>query len=1145
MKNAARLLFVTALSGTVSILTSCSGGSSGGGRMYVESCTLGCTNGQSGDQVSCGIVNTYQNQDVAVVFSQPVSIGSLAANNAFQVIDIVTGGVPPGTRLVDPSNSRRAIFRPKLSFDSSGNPSYGFGSNQTYQIRIPGTQQSDVGPFVESQEGQLNSSRMLCTITTSQGLIDPVPGAPTVSIFVRALGFANPVNLDSVANLEDVLTTSTVTFVFNDLMNVGTLVQPSTGLSPFISVKVDPDGNLSTPGDQVPVGGTYQFSINQSTLTTSLVFTPFGGFPSAGTGNPKRKIVVDVPTSVKDLSGNAVLNAGRRTFVPEVVVFNPVSLPTGGEQFTNQSNTDTLRTGADWGGGRLVAGVGGGSGRFGDLIITDNQVRTFYTSELPSELRIRFVRNIRGADQARLMFGNNALNIVYKVPANATALDIPIRNFLLDSLKETINFFRSNPGANPVLAQLTYELEGIDTIVCRSATPGSALNGTRVAVFPDFALTLVGFNPASTVNPLDTNWGGGVPYVPGTFAGGLDNGLGLTTTAGALINNLDSRLFLTNLALGATIPDPVITDGVLEFSFVEMRSNSSLTVRGDNPFRLFSRGNLIMADTAIIDAQGSDLGGHPSDSPIGQYGSVGGPGAGRGGQGADRPDNTGSTLLNLANCTTANCPGGGTGTSQLPIINQGIVNVGATVDGRPGQGVGGAVGFGGVTGLGDGTGGSRWPLSFPTNAAQANYNGLDVIALDCTSQQLGAAGAGGAFATDGGAGVTVSGTATGVLATNMAPANTAGGAFSELGLEPAATPGDRRALRPSMGFLRGGSGGGGGGSGLFGTHTTGTVGGATCVGVATTIDRYRSHSGAGGGGGGGAVQIVAGRIASIDGRIDVTGGDGGDVLSSNVIYGQHATPGGGGSGGAILVQSKTVDLAPIQNRLIVVGGGGGTGPFTSVGGIGGTGLVRIEDNTGLDRPTAAVSVAPTGPNNSIDWLSVGTWSAENSGPDAHSGAQSCWIRATGNFFNLTFESDTVGTPGWDMDVILDLGAGEVTTSYRNSTIFSGQSPQQFWGNLIDDGTLVPPQTSAPIIVRFQGAKAVAGLSDPCNVDVNDINTVAQNSLTPWVQHPDEFNSNLLAIKPDMIRFQIVFDRAHPDFNLVKGVTNLSVRVVPD
>jgi hypothetical protein len=319
----------------------------------------------------------------------------------------------------------------------------------------------------------------------------------------------------------------------------------------------------------------------------------------------------------------------------------------------------------------------------------------------------------------------------------------------------------------------------------------------------------------------------------------------------------------------------------------------------------------------------------------------------------------------------------------------------------------------------------------------------------------------------------------------------------------------------------------------------------SCVQAGTTIDRYRSHSGAGGGGGGGSVQIVAGRIASIDGRIDVTGGDGGDVLSTNVVYGQHATPGGGGSGGAILVQSKTVDLAPIQNRLIVSGGQGGVGPFTSAGGIGGTGLVRIEDNTGLDRPTAAVSVTPTGPNNSIDWLSVGTWSPVSAGPDAHSGAQSCWIRATGNFFNLTFESDTPGTPGWDMDVILDFGSGEVTTSYRNSTIFAGQSPQEFWGSLIDDGTLVPPQTSAPIIVRFQGAKAVSALSDPCNVDVNDINTVAQNSLTPWVQHPDEFNSNLLAIKPDMIRFQIVFDRAHPDFSLVKGVTNLSVRVVPD
>ena len=1176
MKNAARLLLVTAVTGTVSILSSCSGGGSGGGAMYVESCTLGCTNGRGGEQVSCGIVNTYQNQDVAVVFSQPVASTSLTVNNAFQVIDIVTAGFPAGSRLVDPNDARRAIFRPRLSFDASGNPSYGFGANQTYQIRIPGTTQGDVGPYVQSSGGQQNQSRMLCTITTSQGLIDPVPGAPGVSIFVRTIGGGDPINLaTTTTDVVDVLSASEITFVFNDLMNIGTLVQPSTGQSPFITVKVDPDGNLSTPGDQVPVGGTYTFqSPDQTNLTTTMVFTPFGGFPSAGSSPVKRKIVVDVPVEVKDLAGNSVANPGKRTFTPEVANFAAVTLPAGGEQFNDDVNEDKARSGANWGAGRLSAGTGGGSGRLGDLVVGDNQARAVFTSPQPAVARIKYLRNLRGSDGGRFMFANNAAHILYKVPNNAGATEIPIRTFLTDTMKETVAAFRNNPTANPLLSQLRFEIEGTDTIVVSSAAPGAALNSARIATFPDFVITLEGASAVPAEDALDTNWvanGGGLPYFTGTLGGGLDNGLGVSTTAGALINNLNPRLFLTNLTLAqffADTPVPVVTDGQLDFTLIDLKSNSTLTARGDNSLRLLARGLFNMADTAIIDVAGSDLGAHPSEAPIGQVGSQGGPGAGRGGQGADRPDDTGTTLLNLVNCTGAAttsgpCGEGVASTPQTPVINAGILNPGAVVTGRAGEGVGGVAGFGGTTGLGDGTGGSRWPLSFPTGTAFGTFGALDTnsttaTSTACQSTQLGATGAGGAYATDGTSGTSVSIQPLGVNGTSsVATTATAPGAAAELGLE--STLGDpvtftKRALRPSLGFLRGGAGGGGGGSGLYGTHTNSTtLGTIACVAAGTAIDRYRTHSGAGGGGGGGAIQIAAGRILSLDGRIDATGGEGGDALPTNVIYGQHAAPGGGGSGGAILLQSKVIDLAPIQNRLIVTGGAGGNGPVfnagTGTGGNGGTGLVRIEDDAlfgVLDQATAAVSVTPADlPTNSIGWLSLGDWTPSTTGDEAYSGSQSCWIRATGNFFNLTFESDSLTELGWDMDVIVDLGSGEQVVSYRDSTVFAGSSPQQTWGSLFADGTVGAPLVSPPVLVRFQGAKAVGNLPDPCNVDVTDINVVAQSSLTPWVQHPDEFNSSLLAIKPDMVRFQIVFNRAHPDFALLRGVKNLAIRVVPD
>ena len=1189
MKNAARLLLGTVATGTVSILSSCGSGGSGGGAMYVESCTLGCTNGKGGDQVSCGIVNTYQNQDVAVVFSQPVAPTSLAVNNAFQVIDIVTAGFPPGTRLVDPNDPRRAIFRPRLSFDASGNPSYGFGANQTYPIRVPGTSQGDVGPYVQSADGQANQSRMLCTITTSQGLIDPVPGAPGVSIFVETLD-GTEVNLAATTgDVVDVASASVITFVFNDLMNIGTLVQPSTGQSPFITVKVDPDGNLSTPGDQVPVGGTFTFqNPDQTNLTTTMVFTPLGGFPSAGSAPVKRKIVIDVPVEVKDLAGNSVSNPGKRTFTPEVANFAPISLPAGGEQFDDDVNEDKARSGAQWGAGRLAAGIGGGSGRLGDLVVDDNQSRTFFTSAQPAVARIKYFRNPRGTDAGRFMIDNNAAHILYKLPANATATEIPIRTFLTDTMKETINFFRANPTANPLLSQLSFDIEGTDTIVVSSTTPGSALNGSRLACFPDFVISIVGSSVSNTANPLDTNWtasGGGVPYFTGALAGGLDNGLGLTTVSGSLINNLNPKLFLTNQTLAdffANPPVAFVNNGELDCTLIDLQSNSTLTARGSNPLRMQARGIFNMADTAILDVAGSDLGAHPSESPIGQPGSLGGPGAGRGGRGADRPDDTGTTFLTILNCTSSTAATSGPcgeGITQIgtppanvaannAIINAGVLNPGASTTGRAGEGVGGTAGFGGTTGLGDGTGGSRWPLTFPSTVSgnpATNYGGLDVNSTSvtstaCQSSQIGATGAGGAFATDGTSGTSVSLQATGVNGSSMTAPATAVGAASELGLE--ATNGNpanftRRALRPSLGFLRGGSGGGGGGAGLFGTHTNAAAPFSACLATTTSIDRYRTHSGAGGGGGGGAVQIAAGRSLSIDGRIDATGGEGGDAFTSatyGFFFGLYAAPGGGGSGGAILLQSKNVDLAPLQNRLNVTGGSGGNGPVfganQGTGGVGGTGLVRIEDDPllgVLDQATAAVSVTPqdlTG-QNAVGWLSLGDWTPTAVGDEAYSGAQSCWIRASGNFFNLTFESDSLTELGWDMDVILDFGSGEQQVSYRESTVFAGSSPQAHWGNLFADGTVGAPLQSPPLVVRFQGAKAVGALSNPCNVDVSDITVVAQNSLTPWVQHPDEFNSNLLAIKPDMVRFQIVFNREHPEFPLLKGVKNLAVRVVPD
>src|SRR5690349_2188153 len=238
MNRTGWLLAVSTLGLTGLFLSCAKSGSGGSGAMFIESCTLNCNSaGATGGQVSCGVINTFQNQEIGVLFSKPVQFSSIS-NQSFQVTDSANGTVPPGTFLLDPFDPRRVIFRPSLTFDTSGNPVFGFKLGASYDVVISGTKQGDPPPYIESTGDTANSSRLACTITTDLGISDPVAGPPNASVFVDTIaGTGQPAN-----GATGVLLTSKVTIVFNDLMNIGTLVIPGTGVSPFITVKLDPDG---------------------------------------------------------------------------------------------------------------------------------------------------------------------------------------------------------------------------------------------------------------------------------------------------------------------------------------------------------------------------------------------------------------------------------------------------------------------------------------------------------------------------------------------------------------------------------------------------------------------------------------------------------------------------------------------------------------------------------------------------------------------------------------------------------------------------------------------------------------------------------------------------------------------------------------
>ncbi len=1145
MKHLGHLGRLAVLIGLALIPASCGTGGTGGGgggRMYVLTCVLGCNNGAGGQQVACGIVNTFENQDITIQFSAPVDLAYVLSNpSTFKVFESASGISPAGEILLDPSDAKRLIFRPALTFGPLGVPSFGFAAGASYQVEIGGVSQGDPPPYVQSVDGKKNESRLLCSITTDQGLTDPVPGDPVMQIFVDEIdptsgAIRNVEFADMVGKLS---LTSDVTFVFQDIMNLGTVVTPITGMAPKpgITVSIDPDGNTADPSDQLEVAGTYTFDVDQNFLRTTAIFTPSAGFPSGGALG-ERVVVINVPASVIDLKGNSVANRGSFVMSPEVKIFGTVTLPEpGGELFVNQDNLDVKRSGADWGetqGGRLKPGVGGGSGRLGDLRIGAGETVTLYTSPQPATGSITFVLPDWPKLNDAIVLGDGqggTAVFTFKKEANADPLvnEIARRKFTSYSLSTLANVLN---GDDPAYVNIpafvfnaSYEVAGNDTLRIVHKTLNATGNTFEILT-------------------NDPSWSGSQTASGPTLSGGLD------AHSFGSAGEIGERQIVTNFDFqaqpGGTPLSIEVADGIFEFSYVDIAAGGVLNLMGTAPARLLARGQLMLQDQARIDLSGFSAGEHHSDGPMGQVGAPGGPGGSPGADGADRYDNSAAAgLLNLP-------PG--------PPFDAGIVNLDANLTKRGAH----ALGVGGTPGQDGGRGGVKWPTTIPTEVLV--FGGLATDDTNCVSEQVGAPGSGGAYSRDGGVGVAAAAVASSIepAVTPNTPPQTAGGDFAKTNLPLAGTlPLGRRTLDPGPGFLEGGSAGGGGGSTVTGTMTSPSGGTPNCIDTVTPantpIVAFRSHSGAAGGAAGGALQAQAGRYAQIAGTIDATGGDGGGYASGGLVNGLDAAPGGAGSGGAVLLQADFLDVAATANMLQIGGGTGGLGRLhgtgeRSLGGDGSAGIIRAESNqqsgsffgdvaqtVDVYDPNVTNQQDPNDPGGiaAIHWLSVDNWSRATDVPGSFSAAQSCWMKPSGSFFALTFNDDT-GSLGWDMDLVLDLGGGEQLESYRSSTIFGGLDPQTFWGELFTEGGA----PGAPVVVRFQGAKSTGAITDPCNVDpMAPLAPIDPDSITPWVRHPEELNA--FSPPPDMCRFLILFDASHADFDFIKGVTNVQILAVPD
>jgi hypothetical protein len=508
-------------------------GSSAGSIMFVESCSLGCGNGVD-DQVGCSIVNVGRNAEITLQFSEAVDLASVTSGS-FQVINLNNGTVPVGTYGIDLGNPRRLIFRPGLDFDAVGNPEFAFEEDATYQIRVLGEREGDLGPFIKSATGRNNQSRLLCSILTSEGLIDPVPGAPNATVWVQqddGNGGAVTVAADGAG---EVLLSSTIVVIFDDIMNPATIANLSTGQSNTITVKIDPDGNLANQSDQVIQAGSWEVDVDFDLLRTTAVFTPSGGFPSAG-GDPQnpRLTIVDLPVQLLDLVSIGLENPKQHVFSTKVLSFPEISLPqAGGETFADSLNEDSADSGGDWGSGRLSWNIGGGAGRLGPLVVRAGQVVTLNTDSQAFPL----------VSQERSLLDNEQPGVDYDPLDSGTWPGITITDGLFEFSSVTIepNATLILEGSNPGRIFVRGELLHSGVIDISGETPDAHESNSGTSSSNTFA--------------LDTRFGGS-GGMGGPSAGAGGQGADRLDSTGA-----DNPLAATGGGISFPIGEVAVNDG--------------------------------------------------------------------------------------------------------------------------------------------------------------------------------------------------------------------------------------------------------------------------------------------------------------------------------------------------------------------------------------------------------------------------------------------------------------------------------------------------------------------------------------------------------------------------------------------------------
>jgi len=551
------------------------------------------------------------------------------------------------------------------------------------------------------------------------------------------------------------------------------------------------------------------------------------------------------------------------------------------------------------------------------------------------------------------------------------------------------------PGNSCITVRVTSDLRDLSG---RSAVPAKFVILTQEGVSTPIEIVET-FASDTQQEPVVSGgtWGGtqGPGARPGLIGGDGRHGsfdITLGNPVGANTFEWNTDLFTIPETSSLTGDEYTITDGRFFFTDFTLEEGVTLRFTGTAPPVIHVRGDVNIAGT--IDISGSDLpfvvqtsgpatgqrastfnarAGTPT-TPV-QEGTLGGPGAGRGGNGGQEGDNNG------------------------PIFVGGI----NTTNGQPGEDVSLRAGHAYAGNVG-GTGGrgsvmtpatGMWAVPFPTMG-------------NVYSPYFSPGGSGGGFNSAGGqADAPVHNNAAFTIISE--PIVAGGVPFSVLPY-PAAPPPGYSSLDH---FLVGGSGGGGGGSHGYGLLAIG----------AAAEKWMKGHAGTGGGGAAaircGGTMTVAGTavLLSRGGEGVVISGDDPTITSTTDTYG-NSSPGGGGSGGSFLLQSaRDLSFGGLMDTRGAVGSRVGfqvntLQAMTGKGGDGSDGYFRFE---------AEGNVAMGGTS------FPAYTAADNSGPlndrDDLSGDSSLWY-STGLVFPPTWER-------YELDVDTD-GDGVVDVTYTDS-----------------------------------------------------------------------------------------------------------------